>query len=97
MIGRHDSDFFIVTGNRIENSQIDGFEKKVKEINSWNHDSMRDIYSEKLGKSKYSEKGGAGLGLIDIYKRSGRKLKYSIEQIDDHLSFLSLHISVDNG
>ena len=97
LIGRHDSDFFIVTGNRIENSQIEGFEKKVNEINSWNHSSMRDIYSEKLGKSKYSEKGGAGLGLIDIYKRSGRKLKYSIEEIDERISFLSLHISVDNG
>lgn len=96
LMGRHESDFFIITGNRIENNQIEGLEKKIKEINSWDHSDMRDIYSKKLGKSKYSAKGGAGLGLIDIYKRSGKKLKYTIEPIDDKISFLSLHISVDN-
>ena len=95
LIGRHEGDFFIITGNRILNDKIGDFEKKVSEINSWEHENMREIYSTRLGKSQYSEKGGAGLGLIDIYKRSGRKLNYDIQKIDDKVSFLSLHITVD--
>ena len=94
LIGRHENDFFIITGNRIANENIPDFEQKVSEINSWNHDDMREIYSDKLGKSKYSEKGGAGLGLMDIYKRSGRELKHHIQPIDEQVSFLSIHISV---
>ena len=97
LLGRHENEFFIITGNRIENDQIDSFTSKIDEINSWDHEDMRDIYSKKLGKSEYSAKGGAGLGLIDIYKRSCKKLKYQIEPIDDEISFLSLHISVDNA
>ncbi|MGB0368227.1 MAG: SiaB family protein kinase [Flavobacteriales bacterium] len=94
LIGRHEGDFFIITGNRILNDKIDALEAKIAEINSWDHANMRDIYSTKLGKSEYSSKGGAGLGLMDIYKRSGRKLKYNIEPIDDEVSFLSFHITV---
>lgn len=97
LLGRHDDDFFIITGNRIDNSNIKALESKIAEINSWKHDDMREIYSEKLGKSEYSSKGGAGLGLLDIYKKSGRKLEYQIQPIDGNVSFLSLHITVGNG
>lgn len=97
LMGRHEQEFFIITGNRIDNEEIPGFTQKIDEINSWNHEDMRDIYSSKLGKSEYSAKGGAGLGLMDIYKRSGKKLKYQIEPIDDNISFLSLHIAVENA
>jgi hypothetical protein len=94
LIGRHDSDFFIITGNRIANDRRAYIEEKISEINAWEHAEMREIYSTKLGKSEYSDKGGAGLGLLDIYKRSGKKLRYSIQRIDDRVSFLSLHINV---
>jgi hypothetical protein len=97
LLGRHNNEFFIITGNQIENDQIDKLRQKIDEINSWNHDDMRDIYSKKLDRSEYSAKGGAGLGLIDIYKRSRNKLKYQIESIDDQISFLSLHVTVDNA
>jgi hypothetical protein len=97
LLGMHDNEFFIITGNRIENDQIDRLTQKIEEINSWSHDDMRDIYSKKLDKSQYSAKGGAGLGLFDIYRRSGKKLRYQIDPIDDQLSFLSLHITVDNA
>ena len=97
LLGRHENDFFVITGNRINNNNIDGLKTKIDEINSWNHENMREIYSDKLGKSEYSEKGGAGLGLMDIYKKSGRKLKYEIQSIDERESFLSLHITVDSN
>ena len=94
LLGRTDSDIFIITGNRILNSKIPSLEAKIKEINAWEHEDMRDIYSDRLGKSTYSEKGGAGLGLLDIYKRSGNKLEYSLAKIDEEVSFLSLHVTV---
>lgn len=97
LLGRHGEDIFIITGNKILNSKVALFEKKISEINDIQHVEMREVYSEKLGKSTYSEKGGAGLGLLDIYKRSGRKLEYHIQPIDDQVSFLSLHVTVDGS
>lgn len=94
LIGRRNSAFFIITGNRIRNDQVEAFRKRIDEINSWKHDEMREIYSDKLDRSEYSAKGGAGLGLIDIYKRSGKQIIYELHQIDNQVSFLSLHVSV---
>lgn len=94
LIGRHRNEFFIITGNKIRNENIEGFKQKVEDINALAHNDMREIYSEALGNSQYSEKGGAGLGLLDIYKRSGNKLIYQIDPIDDRISFLSIHIRV---
>jgi len=95
LIGKNNGMFFIITGNHIENSKISEFEERINEINGWDHASMRQIYSDKLDRSEYSTKGGAGLGLMDIYKRSGRTLQHNISKIDENVSFLSLHVTVD--
>lgn len=97
LLGRHKSDFFIITGNKISNESIDALTAKINDINDMKREDIREIYSDQLGKSEYSAKGGAGLGLLDIYKRSGRKLNYQIQPIDEEVSFLSLHITVDSN
>lgn len=96
LIGRHGNDFFINTGNKIDNDKVQSFIDKVDEVNNLVHDNMRSIYSTALDESEYSEKGGAGLGLLDIYKRSGNKLRYDVQPIDDRVSFLSLHIRINS-
>lgn len=95
LLGKRHDYFFIVTGNRIDNSKIEPLKKRIEEINGWNHNEMRDIFSEKLDKSEFSDKGGAGLGLIDIYRKSGRQIEYEFDPVDDKTSFVSLHIEVD--
>jgi hypothetical protein len=94
LIGRHGTSFFIITGNRIRNEHVTALTGRIDEINSWEHNNMREIYSGKLHKSEYSAKGGAGLGLIDIYKRSGSKINYELHAIDSEVSFLSFRIDV---
>lgn len=96
LIGRNNGNLFINTGNKVENSKIHAFVQKVEEVNAFVHDDIREIYSVALGESEYSEKGGAGLGLLDIYKRSGNQLQYEIQPIDENLSFLSVHIKVNS-
>lgn len=94
LLGRHKKQIVVITGNKILNTKIPELERKIAEVNQIKHNDMREIYSEKLGSSRYSTKGGAGLGLLDIYRRSGRKLYYTIQPIDDNVSFLSLHVTI---
>jgi hypothetical protein len=96
LLGKRFDYFFIVTGNRIDNSKVEPLKKRIEEINSWNHEEMRDIFSDKLDKSEFSEKGGAGLGLIDIYRKSGRQIEYEFDPVDENTSFVSLNIEVDS-
>ena len=41
-----------------------------------------------------SKKGGGGLGLIDIARRSGEKLQYKIREIDKDYSFFTLTVKI---
>jgi hypothetical protein len=41
-----------------------------------------------------SAKGGGGLGMIDIARKSGKKLDYSFINVDKHFSFFSLIVNI---
>ena len=47
-----------------------------------------------MGNGKLSEKGGGGLGLIDIAKKSRNKLGYSFKEIDKDYSFFTLIVKI---
>ena len=94
LMGRHEDGIFIITGNKVLNTKIPALQEKIAEVNKIDHNDMREVYSNKLDESIFSNKGGAGLGLLDIYRRSGRKIDYHVHKIDENVSFLSLHITI---
>jgi hypothetical protein len=48
-----------------------------------------------LSNGTLSSKGTAGLGMIDIARKSGNKLEYQFLPIDDKNSFFCLTIKID--
>ena len=47
-----------------------------------------------LSNGEMSDKGGGGLGFIDIAKKSGEKLNYHIRKIDEKYSFFTLTVKI---
>lgn len=84
----------IVTGNFIFPKNVDDITEKINYINSLNRDELKAYYKEVLNNGKLSEKGGGGLGLIDIAKKSRNKLQYSFREIDDDYSFFTLTVKI---
>jgi hypothetical protein len=52
------------------------------------------MYKFILNHQKLSAKGGGGLGLVDIARKSGNKLEYEFFIYDDNYSFFNLTIRV---
>ena len=67
---------------------------KIDYINSLNRDELKAYYKEILNNGELSEKGGGGLGLIDIAKKSRNKLQYSFREIDEDYSFFTLTVKI---
>ena len=86
--------FVIMASNPISKPNIEKIREKIDKINSIDPADLRQFYTESLRKSKFSTKGGAGLGLIDIYKRSGSKLEYDIQTMDEGNAMLTLKVRV---
>lgn len=94
LMGRHENTFFIKTGNMIRMEDVPELEARLAEVNQHELHDVRSVYSQQLNDSTYSEKGGAGLGLLDIYKRSGNPIKHEVIRIDERTGFLSLNIEI---
>ena len=95
MVVREEDNFLIQTGNYIDNKSVVGLDKRLKKINSLDKENLRDYYREVLGNGTVSEKGTAGLGMIDIARKSGNKLEYQFVKIDNDFSFFSLNVKID--
>ena len=94
MIGKQQEYYSIITGNYILTKNVDGFKAKLDKINNMDKEQLKDYYKEVLSEGGFSEKGGGGLGMIDIARKSGQKLDYTFTQVDDKYSFFNLNIKI---
>lgn len=93
---KYSGDSFIVrTGNHLRNEVIPELRRKLAMVNALSTDELRGLYQAKLKNDQRSEKGTAGLGLIDIARKSGSKLEYEFLEIDKHSSFFCLNVVIE--
>lgn len=94
MIGKVDDEYSIFTGNYIQLEKAKDLRSKLEKINSLDADELKSYYKDVLNNGMMSEKGGGGLGMIDIARKSGKKLDYNFKDIDKDHSFFSLNIKI---
>ncbi|WP_462317056.1 SiaB family protein kinase [Marinilabilia sp.] len=90
MVSRGEDSYKIITGNVIRNSKIPGLKESLEHINSLDKKGLSSLYKQQIVESKISDKGGAGLGLIDIAKKTGSKLSYQFKELNNDVSFFIL-------
>ena len=76
MIGKIDGQYNIITGNYIKNENISNLKKILEDINELNKEELKEYYKEVLNNGEMSAKGGGGLGMIDIARKTGGKLNF---------------------
>lgn len=94
MIGNNAKAYSIYTGNYVRNENAEKLQAKLEKINSLNPDELKAYYKEVLNNGMMSDKGGGGLGMIDIARKSGQKLNFRFQQVDNEFSFYSLNINI---
>lgn len=94
VIQRLENDYYITSGNIIENKNIDSLKSKLSKVNSLDKESLKEYYKETLTQGELSTKGGAGLGLIEMARKSGNKLSYDFKEINNEISNFYFQIKV---
>ncbi len=94
MIGKIDGRYNIITGNYIKNENIKNLKKLLEDINVLTKEELKEYYKEVLNNGEMSLKGGGGLGMIDIARKTGGKLNFDFTTVDDKYSFFSLNINI---
>lgn len=87
IVQNKDGKYGMASGNVIENTNISSLQQKLDKVNSLDPDALKAYYKDVLENTGLSDKGGAGLGLIEIARRSGSKLFYEFKQLSEKLSY----------
>ncbi len=89
--------YTVTTGNVLPAANINDLKIKLEKINTLDTGEIRNVYRQMLSTSEFSSKGGAGLGLIEMAKKTGNKLDYDFVPLDEHFSYFILSKTVDSG
>jgi coenzyme F420-reducing hydrogenase delta subunit len=97
VVGSDDSEYFITSGNNILNENISMLKDLINNVNSLDKEGLKELYKFKMKENAISDKGGAGLGFIDIVRKTGNPLQYYFEPIDDKSSFFILKSRINRN
>jgi len=90
MVVRDNNEYAITSGNAIGNEKVERMKKALNEINAMDKYEIKAMYKKQMREGKISEKGGAGLGFIDMAKKTGNKLDYHFEPLNNKTTFFIL-------
>ena len=86
--------YLITTGNTIVNSKVESLKERLEKVNNLDREELKKLHREILSTGELSDKGGAGLGLIEMARRSGNRLSFDFEYIDLYWSYFYLQTEI---
>jgi hypothetical protein len=73
----------VMCGNRVAKSESEVLKERLIKIEGADKETIRQMYREGMSHSSEHEGPGAGLGLLEIARRSSQPIRYSFQDVDD--------------
>lgn len=89
-----DTQYRICTGNFIKIDGLRLIRDRIDQINTLSSAETQSLYRIILGNEQYSEKGGGGLGMVDIARKSGNNMEYQFFDYNPNYLFLAIDVII---
>lgn len=80
----------VATANLSTKEDAQRVQDRVVQLNNFTYDQLRALHKVQLTSGKISDLGGAGLGLLDVLKRSRHSIGVYRESVSERLDLLEL-------
>jgi hypothetical protein len=94
LISRESKYYFIMSGNPVQKSRVSGLKGTLDRINELDKEGLKELYKKIIQATTLSDKGGAGLGFVDMARKSGEKLWFDFPEMPGAYCFFCLKIKV---
>jgi hypothetical protein len=94
LIGHERSQYSIMSGNPVKNENLPSLRTALEHINALDKDGLKELYKEIIKNTTISVKGGAGLGFVDMARKSGEKLEWAFIPMNEEQSFFCLKVNI---
>lgn len=85
--------FIINSINFIQSEDSAHLRELVDAVNALDTKELKALYLQQLNQTEMSSKGGAGLGLIELARKSGQNLLYEINPVNDAISIFEQQVT----
>lgn len=90
-IGRLDADHYLVTsGNPVARADLPALTRMLDELATLDAEALKARFREQRRKPRGDGVANAGLGLIDMARKSSRPLEYQVRDMDEHTAYFHL-------
>ena len=86
--------YILKTGNLLLKEKTEELEKRLQYVTTSSEEEIKEKILNNLNKEGFSDKGGAGIGLLSIKKRVKEGLEYNIEYFKDDYNFIHFEIKI---
>lgn len=95
IIRENDNCYVIESGNLLENEKVEKLTDYIQCLNQLDDSELRKLYKKKLREARNEGQRGAGIGLIEMIRKSGNPLEYEMKVFNDKDKFFILTVTVD--
>ncbi|UKN01616.1 SiaB family protein kinase [Paracrocinitomix mangrovi] len=94
VVARDEENYLVISGNAVYKDRMEDLIEQINYINSLDLPELKKYYKVQLKESRLSQKAGAGLGLIDIAKKTERKIQFIVEPVNDQVDFFIMKLTI---
>lgn len=94
VISEQDDMYSISSGNAVKKADAERLEAQCRYLNGLSKEELKKLYQERRRQAPPEGSKGAGLGLIDMARKSDKPFEYSLQPLNDETSFFILNISI---
>lgn len=94
LVAREADKYTIMSGNPLHKDKVGSLQQTLNRLNTLGKEGLKELYKDIIKDATLSEKGGAGLGFVDMARKSGEKLNFEFPQISEDYCFFCLTINV---
>ncbi len=90
------STFYIISANLVSNDKVASIRERLERVNTLDKKELNDLYREVLTNKQINQKGGAGLGFIEMVRKSKGKLPFDFVKASETHSMFFMQIELKN-
>ncbi|HHB93267.1 MAG TPA: hypothetical protein ENK59_08670 [Thioploca sp.] len=88
VVGYKNDYYYVVCGNKIKKKDIEKLTDKLTVLHNMDKAELKSFYKEQRKKEPVTK--GAGLGFIELARKSAKPIDFDFQSIDEQFSFFSL-------
>ena len=90
VVARHRETYSVTSGNYVQKTDVADLAERISKLNSLDSGGLKALYKSQIRNPSPEGENSAGLGLIEIARKSSRPMEYSIRELSDDHSFFSI-------